>query len=462
MTRLPLPSLRAPLCALLTALPAVAHAWGPHPEITQAAVEAVGTDSGLSRVLGKEVQRLKEYCWMGDWRRSLRTEAAQWFYADDYLLFPATPVHRDHICPEVKRTYEPYFRRALQALRTESPLNAARWVGAILHFTEDTGSPPHAAEIRGDLHSKMENWVDAAAVRIAGYTPQLLGATEESAVQGFLHRMDGLIAFSKERAERARPLVLAGNRADTEPIVLESALETSRVVADLLFTLGHLAEKPPVEGGVLEGKIIGTAPRELQHLPAKVVLQDTLYSTLADSEGRYRFDHLPAGDYSLQVTQPGFARPLTHARVDSGRRTTKDITLQGETSAVANLVRNSALASLWLDPATPDHWYRIQSRTAGAHWEGEMLPLSAGKTYTVRVRWKPNASAQVVVRLRPSADFSQLPTELPAIEPGRGELSFPATAETRFAQVLIFTEGPPGAVCESVELGETQTPPGRE
>jgi len=28
----------------------------------------------------------------------------------------------------------------LQALRTETPANAARWVGSLLHFVEDTGS----------------------------------------------------------------------------------------------------------------------------------------------------------------------------------------------------------------------------------------------------------------------------------------------------------------------------------
>ncbi len=77
--------------------------------------------------------------------------------------------HLDHLVPEVNRTYDPYFRRALQALRTETPLNAARWIGSLLHFVEDTGSPPHPAEIHGDVHSKMENWVDAKQIHLPGY-----------------------------------------------------------------------------------------------------------------------------------------------------------------------------------------------------------------------------------------------------------------------------------------------------
>ena len=53
---------------------------------------------------------------------------------------------------------------AAPALLSESPANAARWLGSLLHFVEDTGSPPHAAEIRGPLHIKMENWIDAGKI----------------------------------------------------------------------------------------------------------------------------------------------------------------------------------------------------------------------------------------------------------------------------------------------------------
>ena len=65
-----------------------------------------------------------------------------------------------HMIPDVQATYRPYFLRALQALRTESPANAARWTGALLHFVTDTGSPPHAIALSGDAHTKMENWLD--------------------------------------------------------------------------------------------------------------------------------------------------------------------------------------------------------------------------------------------------------------------------------------------------------------
>ena len=163
---------------LLLPLALLLAAWGPHPEITDAGLAPLGKDHPLRVRLGPEAAKLRDYCWMADYRRSLRAD----YYPDDYLLFPAAVKHFDHLCPEVKATYEPYFRRALQALRTETAPNAARWIGSILHFLEDTGSPPHAAEIRGDVHSKMENWIDGKQVRIDGYVPQLLGENDDAAI----------------------------------------------------------------------------------------------------------------------------------------------------------------------------------------------------------------------------------------------------------------------------------------
>ncbi len=77
----------------------------------------------------------------------------------------------------------------------------------------------------------MENWVDGARIDIAGYAPRLLGATDGDALRGFEKRAHRLIAFSKQRAERARPLIEANDRKGTEAVVLESADETARVTA---------------------------------------------------------------------------------------------------------------------------------------------------------------------------------------------------------------------------------------
>src|SRR4051794_26387026 len=202
-----------------------AFAWGPHPAITQAALDALGTNDSLLIQLGSSAQALTNYAWMGDFRRLPFEDGTELFYADDYLIFPGVATHFDHILPEVKSTYRPYFERALQALRTESPVNAARWIGSLLHFAEDSGSPPHAAQLRGDVHTKMENWVDAGRIAIGDYRPTSFGPSEDRALDGFLKRMEGLIEFSKARARRLQVPVAIGDRASVQPIVLESALE---------------------------------------------------------------------------------------------------------------------------------------------------------------------------------------------------------------------------------------------
>ncbi len=155
--------------------------------------------------------------WMGDWKDSLVSVEERWtadrqyvqpsaqIYTNDYLIFPLAPKHYLHIAPGVTETYKPFFLRALQALRMETPANAARWIGSLRHFTTDTGAPPHAAGILGEAHTKMENWVDGSQVRIAGYHPQLLGSTDEEAEAGFKRRTAGLSSSaSRERNASGR------------------------------------------------------------------------------------------------------------------------------------------------------------------------------------------------------------------------------------------------------------------
>jgi hypothetical protein len=81
-------AMRAALLAIVPAL-----AWGPHTEITQAALEALGTNDALALRLGPHAQDLAgSYCWMGDYHRVVCEGGNELFFADDYLLFPgATP-----------------------------------------------------------------------------------------------------------------------------------------------------------------------------------------------------------------------------------------------------------------------------------------------------------------------------------------------------------------------------------
>jgi hypothetical protein len=377
----------------LVPLAALLAAWGPHPEITDAGLAALGPGHPLLGRLGAESAKLREYCWMADWRRTLQSG----FYADDYLLFPAAPRHLEHECPGVRAAYEPYFRRALQALRTETPMNAARWIGSILHFTEDTGSPPHAAQFSGDLHSKMENWVDARSIQITGYSPHLLGDSDDAAVAGFLRRMEELISFSKERGLRLKPIIESGDRTSAEPLILECALETSRVVADLLFTLGRLAEPVVLGGASLQGKIASKAPPGLEAVPAKIMIEGTLFSTLADATGAYEFHDLPAGSVHLLVTRAGSQTARTPVTLERDGHHEKDIALE-PSSPAGNLLRNGDFRVLWTSAKSPDGWSLSRDT-----WEGEPVPVPTGGRLRLAAGWKESSRGEVWVRWRNSS-----------------------------------------------------------
>lgn len=441
--------------AFLVSSHGAALAWGPHPAITQAALDVLGTNHPLALQLGPQLARLTNYCWMADYKRIPFREPDQDFYADDYLLFPQVTTHLDHICPEVKKTYRPYFERALQALRTEDSANAARWVGSLLHFVEDTGSPPHAAEIRGDIHTKMENWVKAPLIHIDGYRPRLLGTNDAGAVAGFLKRMDELIEFSKPRGRSLMTKVIIGQQSAVEPVVLECALETSRVTADLLHTLGHLT--PGNVGGTaaVNGVVMSKSPPLMERVPARVVVFGTNWSTLTDAAGRFEFHGLPAGDFRAVGFRPGSGATNVTLHLIAGRTNSITVILP---EAPASLIRNGDFKLRWLRPEAPDCWTRTD-----LGWEGEIVPLQTGQRYRLKASFKPGADAEVLVRWTRQLPHTLAPgLKLPKIDSRpltatNSELEFTGTETMALMQVTIRSKKPPQEVCDSVSL-ETVSP----
>jgi hypothetical protein len=432
-----------------------AAAWGPHPRITEAALEVLGTNHPLARALGPQFLRLTNTCWMADFKRLPFREPDQDFYADDYLLFPQAPAHLDHICPEVKKTYEPYFRRALQALRTESPANAARWIGSLLHFVEDTGSPPHAAEIRGDIHIKMENWVKGELIHIEGYRPRRLGTNDATALAGFQRRMDQLIEFSKPRGLGLRTRVVIGQRLAVEPVVLECALETSRVVVDLLHTLGQLTFTPSAGSCVLRGRIESKAAPMLEKVPARLMLSGTNIATLAETDGTFELRGVPAGEHRLIIGRPGSSTTNLAVVLTAGRTNFLSVILP---AMPANLLRNGDFSVKWIQTNSPDCWTRL-----GNTWEGEVIALKPEQRYRLAVNFKPGATGDVLVRWTRQLPHAPQNIKLPKIDsrpltPEQPTLDFTGSDTMALLQVMVRTKNSPESICRSITLVAMDTP----
>jgi hypothetical protein len=426
-----------------------ALAWGPHPTITKAALDTLPELDRWKQVLGPEnVAAFTNYCWLPD----QRGQDLGAFYADDYLLIRAVPRYVGHCMPDVAETYEPYFRRALQALRTETPANACRQIGPLLHFIEDSGAPCHAKP-RCPHHMELENWVKADLIAIPGYRPQLLGKTDDEALAGLKARMAGLVVFSSERAERALTLFSSGtpDRSQVEPIILESALESARVAADLfhtLFTLG-LAEQPA--GAGLTGTITAAQFPGGNNHGARIVLVDTNYATLAMTspsaadkpgwQGTYAFHHLPAGTYRVlayrTASQMVLSEPIT---LKTGETTTLDLTLAAAQPA-GNIVENPDGRLAYLLPDMPDRW---QVKPAGDRkvWTSAQARVKPGKTYRCGAVLKdPAAKVRFILPVDPHKKDRKAPaTIVPLKSDGLTPPEVSITPDADRGSVLIQVE----------------------
>jgi len=422
-------------------------AWGPHPDITKAALSVLGKNDAIVVILGAETERLSNYTWMPDWRRSLIFGGDCAFYPDDFLLFPGMRKFIGHICPEIKQTYEPYFLRALQALRTETAPNAARWIGSLGHFIEDTASPPHAFPTEGELHFKMENWIDGKAIQIKGHKPQSLGEDDESALKGFLARMDKLEAFARERGEKVKKLVEAGDRPAVEVLSLENADESARVLSDVLYTLGKLAGTGVKKGATLRGAIKSVQVDGLEKLPAKIMLTGTKFSTLAGADGHYEFRNIPAGDYKLLVVRPGNELYEQDVSLAEGKETVNDLVMK-QSEPAGNMLRNGGFNLRWVNPSAPDCWYLVKQE-----WESDVLPVTPGKKMKLSVTWKEGAKGGVVLRWRNTVSPSggQFKTE-PVLEAGETARVVTVPEKMKYAKLLIQTKDDPAKICDRVAL----------
>lgn len=397
--------------AALAAGTTTARAWGPHTEITKAALDVLPEAERWKKELGAEnLAAFTTYCWMPDHRGQ---EAAA-YYVDDYLLIRPLPTYAGHVMPDVWKNFEPYYRRALQALRTETPANACRQIGPLLHFCEDIGAPPHTGP-RIPQHGPLENWVNARDITIAGYKPQLLGKTDDEALAGLLKRLEGLRAFSAERKNRALPLVEKGEaaRPQVEPILLESANESARVAADMLYTVFTVGLAKQPAGAALEGTIEAAALPGKPALGARVVLLDaakyaalekagtaavcqadaaTDFTTLATpaegavAAGPWRGDlklrNLPAGEFRVLAYRPGARWAVSEpVRLEAGKTAKVRLTLP-PTDPSGNLLLNPDGTLAYLSAAFPDRWGRAATTTdAPRRWQSFKVALPAAGAY---------------------------------------------------------------------------------
>ena len=444
-----------------------------HSGIIHAALMAIPPEDRLQERWGPEVWRLQEYVQMGDWINTVVSQREAWdvggqtltqaglqFYANDYLLFPSMNRSIQHSVPDVLTTYQPFFLRALQALRTESPANGARWVGSLLHFVTDSGSPPHTIGLKGGDHTKMESWLDTSLIDLSQYHPRMLGNTDDAALKGLLSRMDGLIAFSAVRGKQLLPLVKVNDRSHMEPVALESAAETSRVTADVIHTLLQLSrpEAKTIGAGII-AEISATAVDGMDNLPAKLVVLGTSYSTLSEEAlpsyhvylGRFSLRNIPPGSYRMAIERVGsetlYPPPLILRAGETVRPSWK---LQPSQIA-GNLAPNSDLSLRWVASDSPDHWRFDRSRQ---QWTSDNIPVAPGQNYRAGCELKQSGALAVELQWMSHAweAMKSAPVPLHFSPQGSAGIVIPAPANAIFVRFAVKSQQDPSTVLRSYSV----------
>ncbi|HEY3840858.1 MAG TPA: hypothetical protein VGL72_30000 [Bryobacteraceae bacterium] len=444
------------------------NAWDSkiHTGILHASLMAIPAEDRIQERLGEEAGRLRQYVQMGDWVNTLVSQREVWdtggqslelgavqFYANDYLMFPGMTHQVQHGVPDVKSTYRPFFLRALQALRTESPANAARWTGSLLHFVTDSGSPPHTIGVSGPDHTKMESWLDTSLIDLSGYHPGMLGDSDEAAVEGLLRRMDALIAFSAIRGRQLLPLVKVNDRPKMEPIALESAAETARVAADVIHTLLKLsAQQGAAGGGTVIAEVSAGAVAGMENLPAKMMVLNSAYSTLSEQglpafhayRGTFVLRNLPAGNYSVAVERIGSRTFYGSVEVKRGATTRTSFALQADPDS-GNLAPNPDLSLHWITKDAPDHWHYDAPRH---QWLSDTIPVTGGHEYRAGCVSKDGSTPEVALQWMSHAwEAMKVPTE-PLSAPAR----VPAPAGAMFVKFVVKGQQAPDGSVQRVYL----------
>jgi len=462
-------------------------AWGGilHQQIVDGALTAIPPDDQITIRLGSQARRLRDTVEMGDWMNSLIVVQENWhvttedypqvdseYFGNDYLLFPAAPHFFGHMIPEVQGTYGPFFLRALQALRTEDRENAVRWIGSLLHFVTDSGSPPHTIGVLGPDHTKMENWLDASRIDLRSYQPQLLGNTDQQAVKGLERRMNGLIARNAAIARRMLPYAESSDRAHIAPMALDCAEETARVTADVIHTLLVLSSKTdPEDAASITATVTAPALDEHPLLPAKIVLIGTNFSTLSSNNDRFPggysgtffFSNLPAGTYRAAIERPGAATLFVPAfTLEKGQQAHFEWHLAAS-PVPGNLVQNPEFSLRWVSDSTPDHWHHDDHCHC---WLSDNIPVEPGHAYRAFVvpavqsnrkaalewmamHWKQTNDQPVTLATGPTVLESTVVNVPPAAVYARIAISGDAPPDKWLRDVVVIPGGDKNAAARS-------------
>ena len=438
----------------------------------------------------------------------------------DYLMLRSIPapdfyIHHGPQGSDAKFLHETgaLAERVLQALRTESPREACLWAGSLLHWVSDASALAHAAEISvADGHTYLDRCLNEkqliGLITINGYKPLLLGADDAQAIAGIRQRTKALLAFTKERGDKTKPIFqaakarLTGNgsepplpagffrlpqtpKEEIERLAMEAAQEGARACADVLHTVLTLGlAQPHGKGATLTGKISLTtmptyrngsalvalvnaslAPGEINH--QSTYHAATPYATHTGLDGTFVFRNLPPGEYRLLRYRVGSLPALSETfSLESGGAYRQDAALAPD-RAQGNLVWNPSFALGLIHEGMPDRWLRLQDIDGQICTVSTPVTLDPGVSFRFGVERKdPKAKATLIIfdpadKGRVWKGFIRAETISDTIgrrfDVGQSDVVIPALEKGGYGIVQILTDKPVAEAIRHVRLAPETT-----
>jgi hypothetical protein len=177
---------------------------------------------------------------------------------DEGLLFPPSDIAPAHACPPPPMrpvidlsvadfypmgsyiTPKIYVPRILEALRCGRHADAVRFLGVLLHHVQDIGAFMYWPDIHCVSHLHDEH-IDQIGAK--GHQAQILGTTEEDAIENIIVRMRDLIAFTEDNTV---PKIKKAMKTEDEPMRQRALLnlinQNVNVCADVIRTILYFTD----------------------------------------------------------------------------------------------------------------------------------------------------------------------------------------------------------------------------
>jgi hypothetical protein len=252
------------LAAILITLLLFANAFSwyqaNHQNITRAAIELL--PEWERSILGNaEDSLIQKFCMYPDWHRNTlrdgRKEEAQLFepYVHLPLLQDLGKWHKNEdndseICYYIVATS---MSKAIENLQASKILEAAKYLGPLVHFIEDNASPVHVIDnkVLAQLLPVPEQLEPFALHRTVeqptflsekiDYSPQLLGLTVHDAAAASFLRFKEMRILARATSAPILKAIYDGNRGEADKGRAQAALPSVKLIADVIHTIFTIA-----------------------------------------------------------------------------------------------------------------------------------------------------------------------------------------------------------------------------